>query len=193
MKIDKNKFNPNLPCNMEPFAFIEKITEIKTKNAGRLSIISFGALDYNNHYSPEFGGVALVHHNPDLLIAMKHVAWDTKGREEEHRVAVSFLTDNLNIEPDAITTKFYHEFDYFLPYMFEKKKREYLQNICLDRNQLLNQTKEQYENKELKEALEEIERSNTATPKTDLGPAAPKAEIKETKSNDGYLDGEKLI
>jgi hypothetical protein len=192
MNIDKNKFDTSLPCDMEPFAFIEKVTKIKTKKAGTLSIISFGAMDYNNHYSPEFGGVALVHHNPDLFIAQKHIPWNAELRETNHQQAVNFLNENVDIEPDEITEVFYHEFDYFLPYMLERKKRNYLKQVCMDKNDMLNQSKDEYENTELKEALEEIEKSKESSTKNDVS-STPSAIIKETGSQDDYLDGEKLI
>ena len=188
MNIDKKKFDISLPCNMEPFGFIEKVTEVKTKNAGKLAIVSYGALDYNNHYSPEFGGVALIHHNPDLLLAQKHLPWNADLREECHQKAIDYLNNNLDAEPDSITDQFYYEFNYFLPYMLERKKRNYLKQICMDKNDMLNQTKDEYENKELKEALEEIEKKKGTNNKS-----IPSEIINKSESNDDYLDGEKLI
>jgi len=128
-EIDKNKFDPELPCNFEPFAFIEDKTEIKTKYAGKMGIISFGALDYNAHYAPEFGGVALVHFNPDVIIAVKFLPWDAMLREEEHERAVSFLEKHLDIEPDAITKYFHYKLGYMLPAKKEQQRRDYFRQL----------------------------------------------------------------
>jgi len=192
MNIDKNKFDTSLPCNLEPFGFIEKVTEVETKNAGRLSIISYGALDYNNHYSPEFGGVALVHHNPDIFMATKYIGWDAKAREIEHKRSVDFLKDNFNIEPNLITEKFYHEFDYFLPAVYDRDKKEYLKDICSDKNKLLSQTRDMYENTELKEALEEAAKEKELKKEKENKPT-PNVTIDKIQDSDDYLDGEKLI
>ena len=127
--IDEKKFNPKLPCDMEPFAFIEKQTTVKTKYAGEIGIISFGALDYNAHYAPEFGGVAMVHFKPDLMIAVKYLPWDAKLRDEEHDRAVKFLEENIEIAPDKITEKFHYDFNYVLPAKKEQQRREYYEEL----------------------------------------------------------------
>lgn len=127
--IDKNKFDPQNPCDFEPFAFIENKTVIQTKRAGKIGIISFGALDYNAHYSPEFGGIALVHFDPDLIIAIKYVPWDAKERAREHQKAVKFLRDHLDIKPVDITKTFHYEFFYVLPAKKEQQRREYFRQL----------------------------------------------------------------
>jgi len=134
MNISKEKFDNTLPCNMEPFGFIEKVTRVKTKWAGDLSIVSFGALDYNNHYSPEFGGVALLHNDPDLFMGVHYLPWSVEDRELEHNRSVEFLQNNPEAAPNVIIDTFYADFLYSLPTKQERKRRDYLEAVRCKNN-----------------------------------------------------------
>jgi hypothetical protein len=164
MNISKEKFNTDLPSNMEPFAFIEQVTTVKTKWAGELSIVSFGALDYNNHYSPEFGGVALLHDDPDLFLAVRYYPWSAENRSKEHERSVQFLKDNYEIAPNDIIDTFYVKFGYSLPAKQERKRREYLEKVRREKN-----------------GLPAIE------------PKAIESEKEEEEPTTEYLDGEQII
>lgn len=159
------KFNKSLSCNEKPFGYIESSVEVNMPNGKKYAVIAFGALDVNGHYSPEFGGVAIVHRNPDVYICYRYIPWDPAGRREEADRAVEWLSKN-DVETNALA----HHFDdegYSIPY---EKKRHYKEYIDFKRQQY----KKYFESEEQKEDVEESTEENT-----------------EKKSN--YHDGEELI
>jgi len=87
--MDTSKFNPELTLKEGSFVYVEKNVEIKDpkieeKNGIQtVRVLSYGAVETSSHLAPEFGGVAVVHKNPDFIIAMKYIPWNAKKREEE--------------------------------------------------------------------------------------------------------------
>ena len=145
MNINKEKFDTSMPCNMDPFAFVEKESKVNMSKAGSLSVISFGAMDYNNHYSPEFGGVALVNNNPDLFIAVKYIPWDAEARNDEHKRIVDFLESDKNMQANIVGETLFNEFDYTFPTKQEIKRRNYLEQVRRDKNEILQGKKKKVE------------------------------------------------
>jgi len=126
MKINPDKFDVYLESNLEPFVYVEDNRTIKTKNAGKIMVISFGALNYQGHYAPEFGGVAIVHVDPDVLIAIKYIPWNAKARRQELMEQYMHLKANHNnMSPSDITHYFYLKCGYVLPAKKQRLKEEY--------------------------------------------------------------------
>ena len=125
--MDKTKFNPELPCNHMPFAYIEKKTKIKNKkNEETLAVISFGALETHSHYAPEYGGVAVVHMDPDVFIGVKYIPWDASGRSFEHEMMVQKIRQ-MSMSNQELAD-FMHEDGYTLPAVKERIRDEYIKN-----------------------------------------------------------------
>ena len=125
-----NRFDLELPCDLEPFGYIEDRRIVKTKNAGKLMLVAFGALNYMGHYAPEFGGVAMVHMNPDLLIAVKYIPWNAEARRDELMTQYKFLKENHHdMSPSDVTCYFYDD-GYVLPAQKKRLKEEYFQEIA---------------------------------------------------------------
>ena len=55
MNIDKKKFNKDLMSRFGLFCYIEEEVIVKTKSAGNILFISFGAFNHLGHLAPEFG------------------------------------------------------------------------------------------------------------------------------------------
>jgi len=188
MNINPAKFDTELGSHLEPFMFVEKTTEIDTTHATKVAIISFGAMDVNNHYAPEFGGVALVHIEPDLFIAVKYIPWDAEARAVEHNRCVDFINSDEKINPKKLIGTLKDEFGFILPSLQEKERREYLQNFVKEHCGI-----EPAEKKSVP-GLQVI-----ATKKIIEKPAGgddvkePDEKTPDNPDDDWFLDGEKLI
>jgi hypothetical protein len=117
--MDKNRYDKELPCNHEPFGYLEKKTELPNKRA----VISFGALDKGSYYAPEFGGVAVVYTDPEVFIAVKYIPWDARGRDEEHESLVKTIRENTMTNQELV--HFLDKDGYILPAMKRRWNREY--------------------------------------------------------------------
>lgn len=156
MNIDTKKFNLELPCNLEPFGYIEETMVVDTKSCGEIMLVAFGALNYLGHYAPEFGGVALVCLDPDLFIAVKYIPWDAPGRLAELQYQISYLLENHeNMAPQDISCYFYIECDYVLPARKERYKEEYFLMVAEENKARAEELKKQNErlNKLQKKAM----------------------------------------
>lgn len=126
--MDTNLYNTKLSSS-HPLAFIEQKTSIDSKNFGSLAVISFGALERNSHLAPEFGGVAVVHEDPDVVIAIKYIPWNAKKREIEHKLMVEHITNNT----EQGRKDYAHSLSdsgYTLPAMKERWRREYAEELA---------------------------------------------------------------
>ena len=127
--ISKKKFDMDLPSDLEPFGYIEERRIIKTKNCGDIMLISFGAMNYLGHYSPEMGGVSLVLLNPDLLLAVNYIPWDTAARKVELERQFIYLNQNQeNMYPKDITQYFWDN-HYTIPTQKAEFKENYFSNM----------------------------------------------------------------
>jgi len=156
MNINKEKLNLELPCDLEPFGYIEKTHVIDTKNSGKLMLIAFGALNQLGHYAPEFGGVALVCINPDVVIAIKHIPWDAPGRLAEMQYQVNYLLENNNIQPAEVTNYFYRKCNYVLPAQKQRLKEEYFLEIAEENKERAKELKSQ------NERIQDLQKNATA-------------------------------
>lgn len=128
--INPQKFDTDLSCDLEPFGFVEDQRTIKTKNAGKIMLVSFGALNYLGHYSPEFGGVAVCHLKPDFFLAVKYIPWDAKARRVEFEKKYQELKDgHKNMTPSDVTDLFNLD-DYVLPTKKKRMKEEYFLQVA---------------------------------------------------------------
>jgi len=131
MTISPDKFDIDLACNLEPFGYMEDTRTVDTKNSGKMMIVSFGAMNYLGHYSPEFGGVAVVHLDPDVLIAVKYIPWDAEARRKELIDQYMYLKNNHeNMLPSDITHYFYLDCLYVLPAKKQRLREEYYDQIA---------------------------------------------------------------
>ena len=149
--MDTNKFNTKLSSH-SPLAYIEQKTEIITKHSGTIAVVSFGAVERHSHLAPEFGGVAITHENPKVLIGVKYIPWNAKGRHEEHKQIVAYFTEHdggvgkdyaIYLEKDG----------YALPSMKERWRREYFEELA---ENIKKQSMEEAENVK-KQFVEEAE------------------------------------
>jgi len=154
--MDTNKFNTKLGSNSEPFAYVERETKITDKkNNDVIEVISFGALETHDHRAPEFGGVAIVHMNPDVFIGVKYIPWNAKGRKVEHDKMIQKLrTTNMNNQE---LCDFLYSDGYVLPAVKEKIRNDYrkekLLNLAEEPKEIKKSTKrtekEFYEGEEI--------------------------------------------
>jgi len=216
MNIDTKKFNLELPCNLEPFGYIEETRNIITKNAGELMLIAYGALNHLGHYAPEFGGVALVCLNPDLIVAIKYIPWNAPGRLEELEYQFNYLLENHeNMAPAEVTDHFYVDHDYILPAQKQRLKEEYFLRVAEENKARAAELKNQ--NERLLQLQEEamagkiavkVNKSKPRTPeevraeeeerkkegeKEEAPYQKPKLEIVNKKKKVKMVDGEELI
>lgn len=179
--MDKNRIDLELPCDLEPFGYIESRRIVKTQNAGKLMLVAFGARNYMGHYSPEFGGVALVHLNPDLLIAIKYVPWDAEARDKELKAQYKFLKENhTEMTPPDVTLYFYDD-GYTLPAQKKREREEYFAQLA-EYNKLRAKELMDFHKRELE--LQEI--ATRGAHVAGLNPAM--AERDDFESDDEYFE-----
>jgi hypothetical protein len=128
---DIEKFDTSLKCNLEPFGYIEDKKVIETKKAGKMVLIAFGALNRFGHYSPEFGGVAVVHLDPDLYVAVKYIPWNRKERASEIIRQAKYLEEHKqHITPNELICYFHEKNGYVLPAEKKKQKEAYINQVA---------------------------------------------------------------
>jgi hypothetical protein len=123
--MDLNKYNTSLSCSDHPFGYIEQRTEINTKNCGKIAVISFGAMEFHSRYAPELGGVAILHIDPNLFIAVRYIPWDAKARQAEHDRCVEHITKSDGETPRDFAFFFQDEMKYRIPAVNKRWEREY--------------------------------------------------------------------
>lgn len=131
MKINPAKLNTQLPSNLEPFGYIEETKKIDMEKCGGLMLISFGAMNYQGHFAPEFGGIALVHVKESIFIAVKYIPWNAQAREKELNIQFEFLKENQQtITPQELTDYFNMECGYVFPSKKQRLREEYIDGVA---------------------------------------------------------------
>jgi len=137
----KNKFNPENPSDIAPFAYVEKTTKINKNIDGidqeKYNVISFGAFEEYSHQAPELGGVAVVHKHPDVIIGIKYIPWDIKKRAIEHD-AVAERVENGNMNNQQLY-EFLSRYGYDILAESEANKEAYMEE---KRQKQINQQEE---------------------------------------------------
>jgi len=156
------RFNTELPKNMSPFMFIEDMCEVKTKYAGKLAIISYGALEYKGRYAPEFGGVALVRMDPDVVVCVKYIPFGPNSRKTEFERAVKYLKAHTDLDPNTYLSTWYYAFKYAVPTIMNQNKKDYMErrkNLETP-EEIMNSIRDKY-NKEERKFLNIFKRKQT--------------------------------
>jgi len=154
MTISPDKFDIDLACNLEPFGYMENSRTVETKNSGTMMVVAVGAMNYLGHYSPEFGGVAVVHLNPDLLIAVKYIPWDAKARRKELMEQYMYLKNNHeSMSSSDLTHYFYLDCLYVLPAKKQRLREEYYDQIAKENKLRAQIMKEAMENEKIMQKI----------------------------------------
>jgi len=127
--MDTNKFDPELPSKHIPFAYVERETTI-TDHDNNIAVISFGALEVNNYNAPEFGGVAIVHQDPDIIIGIKYIPWNVGSRATEHDTIVKKIQHSRMNNQELVD--YLYEDGYTIPAIRDKIRDEYERDKLLD-------------------------------------------------------------
>jgi len=96
-------YNQSLPSKL-PFMWIEHEQAFEFKTAGRIRIIAFGAYNALGLIGPEKGGVAVVHEDPNFVIATKDFPYDPAGRLREYSKLVLALQETDDLPASAIVS-----------------------------------------------------------------------------------------
>ncbi len=84
-------YNESFPCK-PPFMWVEQETAVpKTAVCDNVAVLSFGAYNAMGLIGTEKGGVAIVHNEPNFVIATKDIPYKPDLRAEEHARIVEFL------------------------------------------------------------------------------------------------------
>lgn len=87
-----NGYNEYLP-SQKPFMWIEEETHVPDSKVVRdIWVLSFGAYNAMGLIGPEKGGVAVVHKDPNFVIATWDVPYNPTARHELHKRVVDTLT-----------------------------------------------------------------------------------------------------
>jgi hypothetical protein len=205
MNINPEKFDTDLGCDLEPFGYMEDNRLIKTLKAGEIMLISFGAMNRLGHFSPEFGGVALVHLNPDVFLAVKYIPWDAEARRKELMKQYKYLKDNhQSMSPADVTEYFYVDCNYILPAKKQRLREEYIQKIAEENKIRAQEMQAAHEREDKLQAgaaqgrptrlarkRVAVDRRNNTRTEVETEEPDP-IPLKKTGGDD-YLDGEKLI
>jgi len=140
--MDTKKFNPENPSKFTPLAYVEETTRINKEVDGfdqeKFNVISIGAFEEYSHRAPEYGGVAIVHKHPDVIIGIKYIPWDVEGRAIEHAAVVERI-ENGNMSSQVLY-EFLSSVGYDILAEGEADRNEYMEEKL--RNQLNPQAEE---------------------------------------------------
>jgi len=188
MNINPEKFDTDLECNLEPFGYIEDSRTIETKSSGKMMLVSFGALNCMGHYAPEFGGVAVVHINPDVLIAVKYIPWSAAERRKELMKQYLYMKENhKKMSPSDITHYFYLNCHYVLPAKKQRLREEYYTELAKDNRdrakemQETNQRNKAIQSSAQKGRVAGLNRTMAETKHDDDFPPPPEANVVKKK------------
>lgn len=93
------RYNMNLP-NKKPFMWIEHEEVIKLTEDDAIRVIAFGAYNAMGIIGTEKGGVAIVHDDPNFVIATKDIPWSMLKRKIEFEAVVKLLRELLDDRPE---------------------------------------------------------------------------------------------
>lgn len=128
MTHSEDKFDTNLPCDYDPFAYIEDRKTITRSKIEKFLFISYGALNHLGHYAPELGGVSVVSATSGVWIAAQNIPWDMQKRAQVLQRDFDYFAENLQTMDTDDIIKYLSKNNYYFP----ADEHNYIKKIILN-------------------------------------------------------------
>jgi hypothetical protein len=137
---DTDKFDTDLDANFTPLAYVEEERIVDTDKAGQMVVLAHGAMEEPGRNAVEFGGVSILHLDPDLFICVKYIPWNKQERLAEVRRQVTYLKENKDhLRPGDIVDHF-RDLGYTMPADKNRAREAYYNDQAKENRQQAKET-----------------------------------------------------